>query len=97
MSNDAKKQKVGQPCYCPGCLTVLPLRIDKNGNPYFRCQLCALTVFMGTEFAQVSFLMLQQIIKKSPDRWREMVKHGVTEKTRRDFARKLRADAGATV
>lgn len=96
MAAEAKK-KTGPPCYCPGCVTLLPLRIDKNGNPYFRCQLCGLTIFMGTEFAQVSFLMLQSVIKKSPERWREMVKRGVTEKTRRDFARKMRADASAAV
>lgn len=93
-----KKSRVGKPVYCPGCLTVLPLKIDKNGNPYFRCQLCALTIFMGTAFAQVSFMVLQRVIGKSPIRWREAVRQGVSNKTKMDFALKMKKEkAEATV
>jgi hypothetical protein len=82
--------KIGRPCYCPGCLTVLPIRYDKKGKPYFRCQFCALTIFMGTEFAYIAFLMMQNVVAKAPERWREMVRQSVTAKTKSDYASKMR-------
>lgn len=85
-----KKKQQGKPCYCPGCMIVLPLRIDKNGNPFFRCPVCALTIFMGSQFGQVAFMMIQSVIGKAPERWKEMVRRNVTLKTKADFASRMR-------
>jgi hypothetical protein len=97
MALQKPKSRIGKPVYCPGCLTVIPLRIDKHDKPYFRCQLCSLTIFMGSDFAQVSFLMLQQVIAKNPARWREAIRQGVTLKTKRDFATRMSKEKALAV
>lgn len=84
-----QSDRTGRPCFCPGCLTVLPLRFDKHQRPYFRCQVCSLTIFMGTEFAQVAFLMWQGVIQQAPKRWVEKLKTLITAKTKADYAAKM--------
>lgn len=89
--------RTGRPCYCPGCLMVLPLRYDKNRKPYFRCQACGLTIFMGTEFAEVAFLMWQGIVNQSPERWRDKVRQSVTAKTKSDYAARMKEARSAAL
>jgi len=84
-----KKKRLGKPVYCPGCLIVLPLRYDKNDNPFFRCPICALTIFMGSAFAQTAFMMLQAVIAKAPERWKDMVRKNVSALTKSEHARKM--------
>lgn len=61
---------------------LLPLRDDKHGNPYFRCPMCGLMIFMRTEAAVAALELFNRIIAKNPGRWRQVVIRTVTKRTK---------------
>ncbi len=78
----------GKPCYCPACLVLHPLKADKHGNPFFRCSMCAYTVFMGTGHAYIGWMVQQGVIGKNPAGWKKAVQTGTSKLTVARFARR---------
>jgi len=88
MKNAGISFEEGKPSYCPACLVLIPLKADKHGNPFFRCSMCAYTVFMGTGHAFIGFMVQQSVIAKNPVAWKKAVQNGTSKLTVARFARK---------
>jgi len=60
--------------WCLGCGAPSEARIDKKGRPYFKCRMCALTIFMASEVAVAGIAMARELVRSvGADKWRSAV------------------------